>query len=320
MKSVGVHRNPYSEIRNLLVVWLSLIAFPLQAVAEDPIRLGYVFHVENKSADKDYKLAIGMLVDRVFRSEGINIEMISYETTEQLSEAFWGGALDIVELTPTAYGLLPAEQRSELTLISTMERSEERHLRLVLLAKAGTTFEDLRNKRIAVANHGGWKIGYDWVDLATHEQFGQSLDEFAKEIVHVDYDDPSASVLPTFFGKYDGCQVLRSQYELIAELNPQIKTRLTVVKESDPMLGFLFACRSEFDPQTVEKIRKSASRAHETPEGSHALTLMRCTRLSTVTDKDRSLMEPIAKRFEAMVKERSQRKLALSNETTGDEL
>ncbi|WP_320035171.1 PhnD/SsuA/transferrin family substrate-binding protein [Halarcobacter sp.] len=96
------------------------------------------------------------------------------------------------------------------------------------------SIKDLKGKRFStfVANDNY----ADWLDYVTFKELHKSYKDILKSIKEVQSD--SALVLDLYFNKSDFSVIRKSAFNDIVSLNPAIKKRVTVLKESEPI--FLF--------------------------------------------------------------------------------
>ena len=267
-----------------------------RCVAEEPIKVGHVLGLRNPEMTKEYRIAIELMMKRVFAGFGVVIEVKAFNTPEEELAAFWDGTIDVAEISALDYVAQSVEQQEAMELVGTVAISESKTKRYELLATPGTKLEKLEGQPIHVVGRGEWNVGRRWLDIEIRERFGKSADEFFGDITVIDYEDPNEAILPAFFGKSKACMVIDSQLELLSELNPQISQRLKPIIVSPEMLGVLFAMRADFGAARLERLRSASERLHETADGQQAFTLMKIVRLERVVDDEFSNMRSLIDR------------------------
>ena len=273
-----------------------------QSRAGDPVEVGHVLGLRSPAMTKDYRIALELMMKRVFAGFGVDISMNAFETPEEALDAFWRGKIDVTEISSLDYALLPEEKRKKMEIVGVVNLAETKFKRYALMAKPGTTLEQLEGEPIHVVGRGDWNAGKRWLEIEIGEKFGKSAAEYFGEITVVDFEDPNEAVLPTFFGKSKACLVMEHQIDLLAELNPQIAVRLKPMKVSPQMLGVIFAIRADYEKHDIEKLKVSTEKLHTTPDGQQAFTLMKVVRMSRGSEEDLGEMHKLVKRIEALDK------------------
>ena len=281
----------------LAVLLGALLAQPLKA---EPVRVGYVLGFRSANMTQEYRIAIEVLMKKVFDSFGHDVEMCAYDTPAAVLDAFWEGEVDITELSSVEYSLLDEDKRAELDVVAAVNMSESSMQEYLLLAPEGASLESLSGKTVRLAGRGDWNVGVEWLNMIMQERLGKGPVEHFGKCELLDFEEAGDIVLPTFFGKADACLVMRHQFDLLCELNPQIAKRLRVIETSPPVLGIVFVHRKSFDKMDTEELTEIASKLHTTPDGEQACTLMKIKRLSKVLPKELAAMEPFAKSVEGL--------------------
>lgn len=288
-----------SRCKTFLLATL-LCAFAATSVKAEPIRVGYVLGFRSAKMTQEYRIAIEVLMRKVFKSFGHDLEMRGFDTPVDVLDAFWAGEIDITELSSVEYAMMDTEQRASLKVAAAVDLSEAPTQEYLLLAPEGETLESLAGKTVRLAGRGDWNVGVEWLNLLLQNEFGKGPVEHFGKCELLDFEEAGDIVLPTFFGRADACLVMRHQFELLCELNPQIGTKLRVVAASPPMQGLLLVHRASFDKVDHEELSDIATKLHTTPDGAQACTLMKIKRLSKVSRENLASMEPFAKAIEGL--------------------
>lgn len=299
-----------SPRRLCMTVLLFLTA--LGGVRAETVRVGYVLGFRSPTMNQDYRLAVKLLMDRVFKGFGVDMTLHPYEHPQDVLDAFWKDEIDVTELCALDYALLTDKQRGELFVTTACHLGESRQQKYLLLAPRGSDFESLSGKRILVGGKGEWNLGLRWLQMEAARRSGKPASSFLSGMELLDYENPSQCVLPTFFGKADSCLVLAHQFELLCDLNPQLKTKLEVVAESPDLLGLLFVTKKGITKIKPGEVADVASKIHTTASGQQAFTMMKITRMSQPEEAD---YESVLKLAEDM-REHSSEAIALTREET----
>ena len=265
--------------------------------AADPVEIGHVLGLRSREMTKDYRIAMELMMERVFEEFGVSTSMNAFETAEEALEAFWSGEVDVTEISSLDLVLLPKEKRDRMRIVGVVNLDEDHFKKYQLVAAPGTKLEDLEGEPVHVVGRGEWNVGRRWLELELIEKFGKSSDEFFGKITVVDYEQPNEVVLPTFFGKSKACLVMSHQIDLLAELNPQLSVRLKPILSSPEMMGLSFVIRADYGDAKIKELQESTAKLHTTPDGQQAFTLMKVSRMSGASEADLLSLEAIAKRM-----------------------
>jgi phosphonate transport system substrate-binding protein len=80
-------------------------------------------------------------------------------------------------------------------------------------------------------------------------------------------------VLPVFFHQCDACVAMRSEFETLCELNPQLGQQLQIIARSPEMVTAMFCFRADYAPAFKAKIFAGLEDLNKTPAGQQVLTI-----------------------------------------------
>ncbi|MFZ1292038.1 MAG: PhnD/SsuA/transferrin family substrate-binding protein [Melioribacteraceae bacterium] len=131
--------------------------------------------------------------------------------------------------------------------------NKEKFFDLFLLIKNDKnikSFSELKNTKITI--HGGrYKMLIDlWLDYLCLQNGAGAKEKFFKKIEYV--DNASKTILSTFFDKSDLCIVTSSTFDVMSEMNPQVKKGLSVLYKREKLINDLFCFRNNI-PDWLKK-------------------------------------------------------------------
>jgi len=98
-----------------------------------------------------------------------------------------------------------------------------------------------------------------------------------------------------FFKKADVALINENQFNIAAELNPQLRTNTKILKESEPYLIFVTALSKNTPALEVKGIKNSLLTMQKTTRGRSALNLLKLQGFQEIsiaeTDNIRALIE-----------------------------
>jgi hypothetical protein len=145
---------------------------------------------------------------------------------------------------------------------------------LVLITRNNVTLEQIVSKPksiLILEESRAGAMAKAWLDTVLWEKGLTAGSRIFSEIQYA--RKTSRVILPVFFGKADACVTTLSAFDLMADLNPQIKKNLTIAKQSEK-LALMVLCATPFAlPDDEAVLRNEARWAMDDPETLQALTI-----------------------------------------------
>lgn len=121
-----------------------------------------------------------------------------------------------------------------------------RHVLLVYRDGGITDIGQLPGRKVLVSTLDRGQIASTWLDVLLMRQ---GLGPAVEEAVDLDIRDrPGYAVPPVLFGQADACIVETRTFDLLCELNPQLRRELRVLSASPPLLTRPMCTRQDMDP------------------------------------------------------------------------
>ncbi|MDP2363381.1 MAG: PhnD/SsuA/transferrin family substrate-binding protein [Ignavibacteria bacterium] len=160
---------------------------------------------------------------------------------------------------------------------------------------------NLHNTKISIPNSDDINMGIYWIKTKLREELGE------KEFKTIDFQqaqqNESKLTLSVFFGKTDYALVTLHTYNLIAELNPSIKSKIQILAQSKPLATGIFAYRKGEEPETVKAVRDVALEIHQDLQGKQILNLFKSERLFEIFPADLKESEIIINKYNQFFKQ-----------------
>ena len=136
----------------------------------------------------------------------------------------------------------------------------------------------LKDKRISILSKSEYHTASIWLDKLLRDEKLTIKENYFKEIIH-DYKANNV-LLPVFFNKLDAAIVSIPAFELLNELNPQIRKQLKILASSENLIFGLIL----FDGRSKDKKRKEfmlevLQSLHEENYGKQLLDLFMVDRI-----------------------------------------
>jgi phosphonate transport system substrate-binding protein len=249
----------------------------------EPVRIAFTSRMFTDVNRNDVQAAVKAWAQALAEEHHLpmNAEPIILSGLPDLRKALLAGSIDAVTATTEEYlGLEPELRGTNLFMSSVAGRFTEEYL---LLVRTDSGFGDLR------ALHGRNLILFDsaraslaplWLDLVLSKQGLGAAAEYFGRIQKA--AKPANVVLPVFFRKQDACIVTRSSFDTMCELNPQVRSQLSILGTSPELVPALCFLRRTYNSPLREQLKSAWRGLDKSPAGTQLLTLFHCDRLSEV--------------------------------------
>lgn len=201
-----------------------------------------------------------------------------FRNQTELEHELQGERLDLVVLLPNEY--LSLRNRSLLEPLYLSTRANELYDTLLLVTRNDsgiTTMQQLKGKSLMHPRGAANAVHRLWLETLTMRQGVRDPNRFfssMKEVV-----SSSQALMPVFFKRADACIVSRNSFDVMAELNPQIRSQMRVIEETAPMATGVICIRRSCEKRQREPLREILETLDRSVEGRQLLTLFRMSRL-----------------------------------------
>lgn len=287
-RTVGTRAIP-AMIRHLLILSVLLLvalgAFSSDVFA-DPLKkerlsAGYIlsqFHGVNQG---DAEAAIKTLARTlgVIAGYDVTISVHAFEDAHHFAQALTNQPINLIILDSWNYLEIHHMDTMEPMFVTT-DRGNVSSQYLLLAREDGgiRTISDLHGRSLNLISGQSSKLARHWLNTVIRTQHREEPEAFFGAIEYL--PNPLATLLPVFFGKKDAALVNSAQFELMTELNPQLRVMHTIAS-SEPMLNAVI-CLSRLgwsSGQFKSDLVKVLTDLHTIPAGKQILTLFKAGRL-----------------------------------------
>ncbi|MGJ8650127.1 MAG: PhnD/SsuA/transferrin family substrate-binding protein [Opitutaceae bacterium] len=211
-------------------------------------------------------------------TKGLNMRVsdtvLVLDSVEEINRELDSGANHLVSLSISEYLNCGSARFSEKIYIGKNDgKVGARYLLLVRDDAPITELGDLSGKKLVCYDHRETSLSDEWFQYqlmqADLKPAGELLQSYSKD------QDLSKTVLGVFFGNQDACIVSDSSFELLCELNPQLKARLRVLMQSPQVIGGALFTQVGYDPELEVLVEQSLDTLGDKISGHQILTLFR---------------------------------------------
>jgi phosphonate transport system substrate-binding protein len=274
----------------LLILFLSALlalAQPASATGTtaqiEPIRFGFsrqIFGAVNendgRAALKAHALALGR-ADAI--PMGANFPV--FDNPKQMEQALRTGAVDLLALrTDEFLELTPELIGGPLIAAVIRGRSDDEYVLLVRHDGGLGGIAALKGRQIVVLQSPRTPLALHWLDVLTMREGLGPAAQVVGRITQV--PKSSRAVLPVFFKQADAALVSRSGFEMMGELNPQIKSQIKVLAFSRPMVPVVMCFRSGVPQTSIDRVVTATLKMHTTVSGQQVMTIFQFDRLDAL--------------------------------------
>ncbi|NCB75146.1 MAG: hypothetical protein EOM51_10450 [Clostridia bacterium] len=242
--------------------------------ADRPFQLAMTSSVFTNVNENDIRAALKVWVRTLAEKHGIQADPNPkvYRTVEDLMQFARTTPIDALGITTPEYVIASKEMAFDLFGTgATGGRIEVVYLLLVNQDSGIQRLDQLAGRSMNVLLNPRLSMAEIWLDTLLLEAKLKRTSDFLKKVTKE--NKVSQVVLPVFFGAVDACLVTQDSFEVMCDLNPQLKKKLRILSSSPPLVpaGFAFL-RDSASPYRQQVIEVLAT-LQESPAGKQILEL-----------------------------------------------
>ena len=230
----------------------------------------------------------------ISRKKGLVAKTKIYDKLSDLEKDLKLKKVDLVAMVSNEFVELKNRLLMDPLFISS--RQGELYESLVLLVRRDSgirSIVDLRNK-IFIQSRGRYAAVHRiWLETLLMKEGVPNLKCFFAS--YKEAMKPSQAVMPVFFRQADACITTRNFFEVLSELNPQLRRDIMVLKESRPIATGVIAIRKDLSIQKRDALLEFLENLHQDPLGKQLLTMFRMDRLVPYKHEYLATMEAFLK-------------------------
>jgi|ERR1017187_3002359 phosphonate transport system substrate-binding protein len=271
-----------------LLVALVVAASPLRGFAENPDLAAARTEVHfafSKSMfvgvnENDAKVAVKVYAQAIGDQNGIYVdsEPVLLEGTNAIAKALALKQADLFALTAEEFFALENQGLEGPVMLSRIKQTfTEDYLLLAREDNMLRKVEDLKGRSLIISSDARASLAFIWLEVLCR---GHGLGPAAQVTTKVTSASKTTQVvLPVFFGKADACLVTRNGWEVMCELNPQLKKQLRIVAVSPRVVPSLTCFRHGYTETVKQQIIKAVDFASAKPGYKQLMALFKTDHL-----------------------------------------
>jgi ABC-type phosphate/phosphonate transport system substrate-binding protein len=270
----------------LLMLANLLAAYPAGSADHGPeplFVLAYSMTMFYEVEQKDATAALAVWSKEIGREKGYSVESSFYENSAKLAEDLTTGKVDFAVFRADEYARL--NRKLDFDLGMTVVKGGKKTQRFFVFVRSESPYQgikDMRNKTLSLAK--GDTMGSLYLDnlllkqkLPEKEKYFSMVHERAKA---------SQALLAVYFGQSDLCVINEKSYEILSELNPQVRQKLRVIGMSPDLVLGVGIFRNDLRPEDKKVLQTVILTIGDTPRGRQVLTLFRTERFELIEPSD----------------------------------
>lgn len=203
----------------------------------------------------------------------------------KITAAVVSGDVDAVAMPLDEYVDSGREKVYNEILLST-EKNGSHGDRYVLLTHAQSglaSLESLTGKSLLILDSARMSLSQPWLE---NRLFDRSLPNSRSHFSKIVSEKKLNRVaLPVFFRRYDACLLHERGFDILTELNPQLRKQLKVIDSSRPLIASLLCFRADYDAPNKAQVFSALTELHQSITGEQILDLFKSDRLIVHTSE-----------------------------------
>jgi len=264
----------------VLLAWCLVLAAGMPVAAGDagPVLVHFAFSksIFTDLNENDTRAAMKVYTKTIGDENGIDTGTgpVFLDGTNAIASALRRGQFDLISLTAEDFFKLENQGLEGPLLLSRVNRAYTEEY--VLLARADSNIlkvEDLKGRRLIILSDVRGSLVPVWLGVLCRSRGLGPPDQFLGRMVLV--SKVTQVVLPVFFGKADACVVTRNGWEIMGELNPQVKKQLRAIAMSPPVVPAVSCFRRGVPEATKERVFAAAEGSFTKPSFKQLMALFK---------------------------------------------
>ena len=278
-------KNPFGTAAGMLLA-LFLSVHPFQVWGAEPGGgvepftpvIGYSSSTFTNVVKENAQAAAKLWSNLVIKKKNGIAETKIYHGCFDIEKDLTAGKVDLVVLLSNEY--LDLKNRDLLEPLFISVRGQELYDNFILLVRKESgirTIKELRGKAFIHQAGNSSEIHRIWFETLMMKEGVRDQEHYFSSIKEV--MSPSQALMPVFFKRADACILSRYSYEVMSELNPQLRKDLVVIAESRPLATGVIAVRKDYNGRHREMLKEVLETLGKDVEGRQLLTLFRMSSL-----------------------------------------
>jgi ABC-type phosphate/phosphonate transport system substrate-binding protein len=242
----------------------------------------YFATIENTATGmhaKESRLALLTIMQKIFSPKypemRLHLDFLARDAG--LADTIVTKQYDVIATTGLDY--LELMKQVHLRPLAILSKTDQPVGAFMLITDKNKTLDALKKipeRTLIIEAGGGGDIAKLWIDTLLQAR-GLPKHNLFFDILRTG-DKPSRTLLPVFFGQADACVVSEDAFEVMNELNPQLKERLAVRLRSPGFINLLISATDRLEDWARDIVIEETARMNTSPDGQQILTTIQMKR------------------------------------------
>ena len=258
----------------ILFLFLMLTAADAQSAEDrnaDTFRLGVTTAAFTQVNQNDARAGLKSWFNAITREQKLKIQadVLLYERAEDLQKAFLQNHMEAATLS--VEDILMMKLKLQFVYIPATAQGVTVRYAIIVRRDGGiNTLNALTGRKVSTYEKASMILARPWFE---------SLLTASQRTKWAVTDNPSKSIMQVFFRQSDAALVTMEAFDLVCEMNPQLKNNLRALSVSQPFVAACFIFNHTFQGPLRERIEKAIMELHNTKSGQQVLTVFQSSRI-----------------------------------------
>jgi phosphonate transport system substrate-binding protein len=260
-----------------------------------PIHFAFSKSLFTEVNESDAKAAVKVYTQILAEENGMDNAggALILDGRDILAEALRLDQVDVISLTTEEFLTLEDEGLVGPLLLTSIKKSfTEEYVLLVREASSLRKVQDLRGRNLIISSDIRASLGQIWLEVLCQQHGLRPAGGALKRVTRA--SKATQVVLPVFFGTADACVTTRSSWEVMGEMNPQVRKLLRVLAVSPPLVPAMTCFRRGFSEYQRQRIIDAAEACFAKPSFQQLMGLFKtdsmCAQPISVLESARELL------------------------------
>jgi ABC-type phosphate/phosphonate transport system substrate-binding protein len=204
----------------------------------------------------------------------VDVTQLPMEGTRAIAEVLRDHRADLLAMTTEEFLVLEGQGLAGPLLLTGVKKEfTEEYLLLTHAESAIRNVGDLKGRSLLLSSEIRASLARRWLEVLCYEHGLGAAEQALGKITAA--AKPTLVVLPVFFRQADACILTRHGFDVMGEMNPQVKKQLRVLAVSKPMVSTLSCFRRGFSESLKQRVIEAALKSQGKPAFEQVMILFK---------------------------------------------
>lgn len=248
---------------------------------------------------ENVNLGFNSVFNELLTSENIKCEFKNFDNTDDLAHGIASKQVNAFFGSPVEF--LKLESSFLSSPIISAASSSQLKSRILLVVRKDSGFDSLFQLKGKILARQKWisqDMGGLYLDTLLLENKLFTYEHFFMETQNT--ETSNMALIDLFFKKVDVALVSESQFNIAAELNPQLRTQTKILLSSEPYIAFVAAMTKSTPAEKADGVKKSLLAINKTAKGRQVMNLMKLKSFQEVPLSDLDNVRALVAKYQML--------------------